>query len=80
MNILQVETKQIKKEHEVKIKYKNKVMDFYVTTINGEVIGSSKDNLRTSYLTYFNQNSQAIKDKHFQQIKNHINLLYNETT
>jgi hypothetical protein len=58
----------VEKDIKLSVSYKRKSFEIIVTTQNGRV----SSNVKTAYLTYFNDTPVEIQNKHFGEIKKYI--------
>jgi len=72
MKINKARTHLVRKWVSVFVIHKRKKIEFFVQMVDGVVMGNAKSGFATSYLKYFDENSQRIKDKHFKQIKSYV--------
>lgn len=76
MKIISAQTIQTRKWITVSVNFKGKDFDISVFAIDGKVEGDGIKGLYTSYLTFFNENSQAVRIRHFKEIKKYVEAVH----
>lgn len=69
MKIISKKTVQVTKRIRLSVSHNNKIFNLYVETRGGKIKGNYKDSVSTSYLMYFHEVPERIRQKHFLQIK-----------
>jgi hypothetical protein len=72
MQIYSAKTKLTEKWVEVSVGYGAKAFKVSVRTKNGIVQGNAKSGVATSYLSYFHDTPERVRQKHFEQIKAYV--------
>lgn len=73
MNIKSAKTFSVSKWIEVSVSYKKKDFKVSVLMKNGSVVGNGAgDGIYTSYLTYFNEVPEHVRQSHFYKIKKYV--------